>query len=273
MAQRNGVLAGLVVLAFVAAPCTGATVPPYFLQLRLHADAGVPPYDAAHRFDSTTDTGMMQVQSIPEVRYDFSASGDGNASSTAAANASFGRLAGLASASASGNPNSLPAFADGDSAGGEAWADQLHVVSDTLPAGAQVKLRLTLALNDVLSASTAVGDRTTATASAWVNGLRIDDSASAPAASHVKTVDLCAAVGGTFFLKAALSFSAGARPGTASVDVNQGAIVTLETLTPGAGYTTASGATYAPAAVVPEPATFPIVVLALAGMVRRRRCR
>src|SRR5947209_8520631 len=38
--KRNGVIWGLMILAAVVAPSAAATVPPFFMQLRLHADAG-----------------------------------------------------------------------------------------------------------------------------------------------------------------------------------------------------------------------------------------
>lgn len=257
-----------VVLATASTLVSADAVPEFWTRVGLHAAARTPPYDADHRKEQTTDTGMMPVASISQNDISFQVSGgDGNASAEATAGSQLGKLQGLAAVSVSNSSSAGGSFGGADSGPGEQWADLFHVKSDTLPAGTQVKLRLTLTLNDSLQASDP--NVTAASASAWVNGLRIDDSTVAPAAQRTAFVDLCEHIGDTFYLQAGLSFSATSRGGVAVADVSNGAIVTLQSLTPGADYVTASAQSYGAAATVPEPALVP-GMLALCLWPRRR---
>jgi hypothetical protein len=260
----------LVGIASVAMPSRADAVPAFVTRVGLHAAARTPPYDPDHRKEQTTDTGPMPVASIPQRDISLQvAGGDGNATAEVTAGAQLGKLQGLAAVSVSNSSLSGGSFAGGDSGPGEQWADLFHVTSDTLASGTQVKLRLTLTLNDSLQASDA--SLAAASASASVNGLRIDDSTAAPAAQHAVSVDLCEHVGDAFFLQAGLSFSATSRGGTAVADVSNGAIVMLQMLTPGANYVAASSQTYGGApASVPEPGEL-AGLLAVFSLRRRRR--
>lgn len=258
----------LVGIASVASPVRADAVPAFATRVGLHAAARTPPYDPDHRKEQTTDTGPMPVASIPQRNINLQVSGgDGSATAEVTAGAQLGKLLGLAAVSVSSSSLSGGSFAGGDSGPGVQWDDLFHVTSDTLASGTQVKVRLTLTLNDSLQASDP--DLAAAAASAWVNGLRIDDSTAAPAAQHAVSVDLCENVGDSFFLQAGLSFSATSRGGTAAADVSNGAVVTLQMLTPGADYVAASSQTYGALAAVPEPAAL-AGLLAVSGRRRRR---
>jgi len=82
-------------------------------------------------------------------------------------------------------------------------------------------------------------------------------------------------VGARFFAEAVLGADGSAfTAATAAADFSDTGFVTIESLTPGASFTTASGTTYsAPSAVVPEPRTAWLVSTGLAILLTFARIR
>ena len=216
------------------------------------------------------------------------------ADASSAANAGFGVLHASADAAAS----SVALGTEGLAQAEAGWLDIFTVVSKTLPPGTPVDLRFTVVLEGSLSSSPAAGrgQRSMADGSFRLQIGSVFDSfgcpdaitpcglqdvpvstnamslngkfsgVSLPSTTHAVVTTF---VGAQFFGEAVLGAGASAfTAGTAAADFSDTGFVTVESLTPGASFTTASGTTYSPPATVPEPPTAWVVAavgLALFG--------
>lgn len=148
------------------------------------------------------------------------------------------------------------------------WGDTITIQSDTLPLGTPVQLQAALSLHRSLSGSPG----TVVYASAYGPfGLSIYDSLSAPNPVQSVSKLVSTQVGSVLSLSGWMYFNAGGTsegPGiSALMDAWNTSRFTLEVLTPGAGYSSASGLGYA----VPEPGTATLlgIGVAVAGLILR----
>lgn len=179
----------------------------------------------------------------------------------------------------------VQAFGSSTSASGGAsasasasWADTITITSDTLSPGTPVSFLATLTLHRTVFANS--GIHSTATASAKATGpfgLSLLDSSVSPnptvSISTVVNTTVGAVLNATSTLELATSMSGDFSPfgagASASVGDNSG--FTFMPITPGASFSTASGATFA---TVPEPSAVALAGIAtialLATRLRRR---
>jgi len=214
--------------------------------------------------------------------------GSGNAASNVFGTVSLGTITGFAEADSQefeppgrgggvGSDASLSAF----------FQDQITVVSSALPADAPVDLLFTLVLDSKATGNCAVAENEAAvdtsfgaTGPGTLTGLDLQNSTCQPAASSQSVQGIAQTfVGATLSIEGNLGLSSiagGLTDGTKIVNIADAAHTSeffVDSLTPGASYTSASGVSYIqPAASsVPEPHTFGMIVLASVALLILRR--
>ncbi len=214
--------------------------------------------------------------------------GSGNAAANVFGTVSLGTITGFAQADSQefeppgrgggeGSDASLSAF----------FQDQITVVSSALPVDTPVDLLFTLVLDSKATGNCAVGGNIAAvdtsfgaTGPGTLTSLGLQNSTCQPAATSQSVTGIAQTfVGATLSIEGsfvASSIAGGLTDGTKLVNVADAAHTSkffVDSLTPGASYTSASGVSYLePAASsVPEPHTFGMIVLASVGLLILRR--
>ncbi len=189
-------------------------------------------------------------------------SADGNSASGTVA---FGALSGTVYGAGPGN-----GLGAGQYTGN--WDDILTVTSTTLEAGTPVNLLVALSVDTTTTCSGSGTVLTTASFSGGGAGLSFQSAACNTTFNKSGTALISTAVGSSFEIEGELDLSAEAvnLPGSASVDPSSGVFIDSET--PGASYTTASGTNYeTPTQSVPEPSLALLLasgLLALVGLAK-----
>ena len=222
------------------------------------------------------------------------------ADSSSSASAGFGVLHASGNAAASNVAVGTEGLAEGEAG----WLDIFTVVSNTLPLGMPVDLRFTAVLEGNLSSSPAAGEGQQSSAGGSfrlqigsvfdsfgcpdaispcglqdipisVAAMSVNDKFSGASLPSTTDAVVTTFVGARFFAEAVLGADGSAfTAATAAADFSDTGFVTIESLTPGASFTTASGTTYsAPLAVVPEPGTAWLVSIGLAILLTFARIR
>jgi hypothetical protein len=180
---------------------------------------------------------------------------------TAEANASLGKVSAFASA--------IGADALANAEVGVEWFDTITPTSKD-PKATEVTLKFTLSLFDTITHTGKVHPGITeGIAFAGLGGgLKLQDDLFNPLAVRTISTTETFPVGATFDLRFAASFTAEDFNGSSTtVDARDTAQFNLDPITPGGGYTTASGVSYltpSAAAATPEPAS--LTLFALGGL-------
>jgi hypothetical protein len=229
------------------------------------------------------DSGQVQIipATVGEIiitRTFFSAMGPDLGSGSAAA--ALGSLTAFAEASSSGDGIAVRGNGEGE------WLDTV-VATSSIPGTKLGTFRATIALSDGIRASANVEGSATEALSLFdaTHGvgsgplIALHDAPDHPLIDRTATVTITEPVGVPFKLVGDLVVSAaagdlfGMAEGFIDVDARHTATFNLDPITPGVGYTTASGVSYlsSATAAVPEPATFTLLSVGALGLLSGRR--
>lgn len=206
-------------------------------------------------------------------------------SSGAAASASgevqFGSITGALGATSSESSSLFPPGVQLTNAAGSAefdgtWVDELTVTSNTLAAGEPVELAFLLSadLNLTCSDSGQASVSAVASMTGSIFSAQLSDQVCNSAFKQSQTLTVLTNVGATIPIQGQLNLvtsAAGLNELTVSSSIDPSAQVFIDSLTPGASYTTASGTNYSSPAHVPEPSSLLLLgseLLALLGVSR-----
>ena len=174
---------------------------------------------------------------------------------TAEANARLGKVSAFASA--------IGADGLAEAEVGVEWFDTITVTSSSAPRGTEVTFKLTLSLFDTIAHTGTVHPGITiGIANVGVGSFILQDDFFNPLAVRTFTTTFTEPVGATFDLRGGASLQAEeSNDSSMTVDARDTAQFNLDPITPGAGYTTASGVSYltSPPAAVPEPASLTLL--------------
>lgn len=285
----------LVIVAGIGCARANILTPSLFAHAQALAESFSSPCPPCESVDSVGDVSFTTGQRNATARADFT-----GADASASANASFGVLHASGTAAAS---TDAPA-SDGDGGGESGWVDIFDVVSNTLASGTPVDLRFTAVLEGTLSSGPSNGKGESSTASGvfqlWIGGVltsfgcgeaitpcftpevlsasavSMNDKFSGVKLPSTNQFVFTTSVGARFFTEGVLGAGgSAAADGTATANFSDTGFVTVESLTPGASFTTASGTTYSPTATVPEPSSgsmqgIEMFAVMLALLVRRQ---
>jgi PEP-CTERM motif len=156
------------------------------------------------------------------------------------------------------------------------WVDSFTISSATLPAGTPVELQLGVQLRASLATSGfgqayALAVIGTGLDAGWLNGV---DTRNVGGGSHSSVSSFMSYVGAEVTFVGQLNSRAWAESGegVGSATTDAWAGFTVDLLTPGASYRTASGHDYGtPAAPIPEPGSWALLLGGIAALAWRRR--
>lgn len=156
------------------------------------------------------------------------------------------------------------------------WVDSFTITSATLPAGTPVALQLGVQLSANLTTSGfgqayALAVIGTGLDAGWITGV---DTRNVGAGAHSSVSSFMTFVGAEVTFVGQLNSRAWAESGegVGSATTDAWAGFTVDLLTPGASYRTASGHDYGtPAAAIPEPGSWALLLGGIAGLAWRRR--
>jgi hypothetical protein len=204
------------------------------------------------------------------------------AAGSAGGTVNFGSITGVVTAAGNESSSLEPPGLNLNNTGGSGefigtWQDSLLVTSTTLSQGTPVDLLLTMTLNGNLSCSgSGASAEAFANFSAGANAISYTNTACNSLLQGTQTLNVATTVGADLQVQGELNIVAAATgvndfPSTAGVDPPSSAFF-IDSLTPGASYTTGSGNTYfTPTVTAPEPSSWLLLgtgLLALLGLVR-----
>jgi hypothetical protein len=277
-AQRGlGVAAALVLLGTLAASPARAD---FFVSANVGVDVGQPP----SQISQSVSTGKVQIPpafaSLSVNANTLNGALSPNDVSSVNSKADFGRLGAFAIATEDDGVQML-------GVGNAFWFDTFTATSSD-PNVKQVTFQATMSLFDTMAATNSTNGDAIATLTlsdaAHINPVILtsldDDVHLPPLTTRTVAATFTEPVGAQFNLDGLLQIAAAAGgsdlglQGSITVDAIDTAAFNLDVLTPGGGYTTESGVSYASSstAAVPEPSSLTLLGLGALGLLGYGRC-